>query len=310
VWSVDVSGVRWSSTDAFTRQADQKALELKSKRMTRPNALIGLLVAMSALTGCATSGQAGNDEEEGGGAVARAAQQDRERARESRRRHDPVPAMKLDNEIGVLETADVEDTLQNHFGDVRACYRRAGKAQQYAGGRVLLRFLVAGDGHAEDVWVVESSLGNYSVERCLVEVGRRVVFGAPSGRKATTFDYPVEFRSTNQVTVLDIDGLKIDHDLAAFMPQLAACGPVAKEAVAAIMYIEPTGFPGSVGLAAGTALDEDAGDCVVQTIRRWKMSAVLPGHVLRANFSIPTMIATADPPRRAVSSASVRRRRR
>jgi TonB family protein len=279
--------------------------------MTRPTALIGLLVATFALVGCATSDEAGEDDGESGGAVARAARQDRERARESRRRQDPVPGMKLEHEVGVLETADVEDTLQGHFSDVRACYRRAGKAQQYAGGRVLLRFLVAGDGHAADVWVVESSLGNYSVERCLVEVGRRVVFGAPGGGKATTFDYPVEFRSTNQVTVLDIDGLKIDHDLAAFMPQLAACGPVAKESVAAIMYIEPSGFPGSVGLSAGTALDEDAGDCVVQIIRRWKMSAVLPGHVLRANFSIPTVIATAEPPaRRAVSSASGRRRHR
>ena len=53
------------------------------------------------------------------------------------------------------------------------------------------------------------------------------------------------------------------------------------------MYIEPNGFPGSVGLAAGADLDEDAGDCVVQTIRRWKMSAALPGHVMRATFSIP-----------------------
>src|SRR5262249_21847031 len=142
-----------------------------------------------------------------------------------------------------------EDALQARFEDVRACYERAGKAQEYAGGRVLLRFLIAGDGHAQDVWVVESSLGNYAVERCLVAVGRSLVLKAPTGHKATTFDYPVEFRSTNGMAVLEIDGIKIDHDVAAFMPQLAACGRLAKETVAAIMYIEPTGFPGSVGLA-------------------------------------------------------------
>jgi TonB family protein len=219
--------------------------------------------------------------------------------------------MKVDSELGVLDTAAVEATLQGHFDDVRACYRRAGKAQDYAGGRVLMRFLVDGAGHVADVIVVESSLGNYSVERCLVEVGRGVVFEAPTGHRSTTFDYPVEFRSTNEMSVLDIDGLKIDHDLSVFLPQLAACGRLADEAVAAIMYIEPSGFPGSVGLAASVALDESAGNCVVQTIRRWKMSATLPGRVLRANFRIPSVIAVAEPPQRhAASSVSARRRRR
>jgi TonB family protein len=218
--------------------------------------------------------------------------------------------MSVDAELGVLETADVEATLEGRLDDVRACYGRAGKAQDYAGGRVLLRFLVAGDGHVDDVWVVESSLGNYSVERCVVDIGRHVVFGAPSGNRATTFDYPIEFRSTNQMAVLDIDGLKVERDVAAFLPQLAACGPVAKDEVAAIMYIEPSGFPGSVGLATGAALDESAASCVVQTIRGWKMSAVLPGHVLRTTFSIPTVIAQREAPaHHAVSSASRRTRR-
>src|SRR4051794_32762157 len=47
---------------------------------------------------------------------------------------DPMPGMNLDSEMGVLETADVEDALQARFEDVRACYQRAGKAQEYAGG--------------------------------------------------------------------------------------------------------------------------------------------------------------------------------
>ena len=75
--------------------------------------------------------------------------------------------------------------------------------------------------------------------------------------------------------------------MATFLPQLAACGQLAAEGASAIIYIEPNGFPGSVGLAAGTALDEDVGDCMVQTIRRWKMSATLPGRVMRATFSHP-----------------------
>ena len=202
--------------------------------------------------------------------------------------------MTIDNELGVLDTEDVEATMRDHFDEVRGCYQRAGKAQRYAGGRVMLRFLVGGTGIAQDVLVIESTLGNYDVERCLVEVGRRIAFHAPTGNKPTSFEYPVEFRSTNQLAVLEVDGVKLDHDLTLFLPQLAVCGQLAAADASAIIYIEPNGFPGSVGLSAASTLDEDVGDCMVQTIRRWKMSSTLPGRVMRATFSIPPVFATAD----------------
>lgn len=256
-------------------------------------------IAVVGLVGCGGN-EASKREPESAASAARPVK--RAEARDERQ------AMHLDSELGVLETADVEATLQQHFEDIRSCYRRAGKAQRYAEGRVLLRFLIAGNGSSQDVWVTESTLGNYDVERCLVEVGRRITFRAPEGRKATTFDYPVEFRSTNQVPVLPVDGVKVEQDVAAFLPQLAACGQLASETASAIVYIEPNGFPGSVGLAVDAALDEDVADCMVQTIRRWKMSATLPAHVMRATFAIPSVIATAEasPPRR---TAGHRRRR-
>jgi TonB family protein len=207
--------------------------------------------------------------------------------------------MELDSELGVLETSEVEAALARNFEAIRDCYQHAGKAQRYAGGKVLLRFMVNGDGSAQDVLVVESTLGNYDVERCVVGIGRKIAFPAPSGNKATTFDYPVEFRSSNQLAVLDVDGLKVERDVASFLPQLASCGQLAPEPASAIVYIEPNGFPGSVGLAANVPLDEEVGDCIVQTIRRWKMSAVLPGHAMRATFSIPPTLASAEPRRLA-----------
>ena len=100
--------------------------------------------------------------------------------------------MSVDSELGVLDTEDVEATLSSTSTRSR-CYQRAGKAQRYAGGRVMLRFLVGGDGLSQDVLVIESTLGNYDVERCLVEVGRRIAFPAPTGHKPTTFDIRSSF---------------------------------------------------------------------------------------------------------------------
>lgn len=208
---------------------------------------------------------------------------------------DPYKTMTVENEVGVMDTDDVEATIQEHFDEVRGCYARAGKAQKYAGGKVLLRFMVGADGTTEDVRVLESTLGNYEVERCLVDVGRRIHFHAPNGNKPSTFEYPVEFRSTAGAAVLDLDGgAKVEHDLASLLPRLAACGSVAEGEVKAIVWVEPNGVPGSVGLATEAAVDEDAGDCVVQAIRGFHMSFGLPGHFVRANLRLPTTLASAE----------------
>ena len=204
--------------------------------------------------------------------------------------------MGLQNEVGVYEGQDVEEALSGHMEAVRDCYGRAGRAQRFAGGQVMLRFLVGGDGTPQDVRVIATDLGNYEVERCLVGVGRRVKFPAPNGGKATTFEYPVEFRSTHEINVQDLaDSLKVDHDVATFIHSLSSCGSIAEGGASAILYIEPSGSISSVGLAAESALDEEAGACMVREMRRWRMSATLPGHVLRCRVNIPPVIAAAEP---------------
>ena len=219
--------------------------------------------------------------------------------------------MAMQSELGVVDNVDVEEVIEAHFDDVRNCYQRAGKAQKYAAGKVTLRFVINGSGQAEDVLVIASDLGNYSVERCLVEVGRHLTFKAPEGNKATTFDYPVEFRSTREMAVMDLDGPKIEHDISGLLPRLAACGRLAADDVTAIMYIEPSGFPGSVGLAAATNFDESVAGCIIHMIQHSRMSTVLPNHVVRCNFNIPAAVASAEPgPRHGASSVAAHRRHR
>lgn len=219
--------------------------------------------------------------------------------------------MGLQNEVGVYESADIEDTMAGHMEEVRDCYGRAGRAQRYAGGKVMLRFIVGGDGTPRDVLVIASELGNYDVERCVVDVGRRAKFPAPQGGKATTFEYPVEFRSTHQMQVQDLDeSLKVDRDVAAFIHSLAACGPVTETGASALIYIEPNGMISSVGLAAESAVDEQAGACMVREMRRWKMSATLPGRVLRCHVNIPAVIAAAEPPPSKSATLTAARGRR
>jgi TonB family protein len=224
--------------------------------------------------------------------------------------------MAMENEMGVYDSADVEETMAEHMDEVRGCYSRAGKAKKYAGGKVMLRFMVSGDGKPQDVLVIENDLGNYDVERCLVDVGRKVKFPAPEGNKATTFEYPVEFRSTHDIDVQDLeDSLKIDRDVGNAMRTLTSCGAVTPTGASAVFYVDGSGGIASVGFAAESPMDEQAGACVVKEMRRWKMSASLPGRMLRCRTNIPAVIAAAapEPPppsRPATLSAAARKRRR
>ena len=91
-----------------------------------------------------------------------------------------------------------------HLDEVRGCYRTGRKGAQVRRRQGDAAFQVSGDGTPQDVLVVGNDLGNYDVERCLVEVARRVKFPPPDGKKATTFEYPVEFRSTHEIAVQDL----------------------------------------------------------------------------------------------------------
>jgi TonB family protein len=267
-----------------------------------------LTLAFPLLIGCASDGQAtkASRRAERGSVVAATESNSYDTTSGARE-------MGLQNEMGVYDSADIEETMAEHMAEVRDCYARAGRARRYASGKVNLRFMVSGDGTPQDVLVVSTELGNYEVERCLVEVGRGLQFPAPAGRKATTFEYPLEFRSTGQMQVQDLDdSLKIDRDVTAFMHLLADCGAVTANGASASFYIEPKGIIGSVGLAGDSVFDEEAGACMVRAMRRWRMSTALPGRMLRCRMNIPAVIATAEPPpsRRAVLSAAGRRRRR
>ena len=211
--------------------------------------------------------------------------------------------MGVQNEIGVYNASDLEEALGEHMDEVRACYARAGHAQKYAGGQVTLRFIVRGDGKPRDVLVIATELGNYDVERCLVDVARGVQFPPPDGKKATTFEYPVEFKSTHEVQVQDLDGsLKIDHDINAQMHSLSGCGSVADGGASASFYIGSGGTVSSVGLAAESPLNEKAGACVAREIRRWRMSTSLPGRMLRYKMTIPALGGSARSSMRPVAS--------
>jgi len=206
---------------------------------------------------------------------------------------DSDDGMVLDPEKGALDQRSVDKVMDKRARTLSACYGQAGHAQRYASGEVSLRFYVTSFGEVSNVLITASQLGNFAVERCLVAEGKRIAFPAPQGGKATDFEYSLQFRSGRETSLVDWDGEVVARPVAAQVPQLGPCGVLGPAPVRAVVYIEPGGSVGSVGLASPSPLDTEASACAVSRIRRWR----LPNdrsHVVRTSFTMnpgapPTM---------------------
>src|SRR5215207_7550276 len=163
----------------------------------------------------------------------------------------------LDFAQGYLNQGDVNEVLERHTGRLTSCYDRANSAKHFAGGQVKLRFLVGADGVVRDVLVIDTEIGNYPVERCLVVEGRKIPFPRPGGASGADFEYSLEFRSTRQTHVVDWQKDVLRKRVMAKLPSLGRCGSPGAggdRPVAAVAYISPRGSIVSVGLASAGPL--------------------------------------------------------
>jgi TonB family protein len=193
--------------------------------------------------------------------------------------------MVLENGKGTLEQRDVDAALAKHVKALVACYDEAGPARRYASGQVALRFYVTSEGTVSNVLVVESAVGNFAVERCLVEEGKRIRFARPRGERATDFEYSLQFRAGGDARLVDWKDETVSKQVAHLIPRLAPCGALGTGVVRAVLYIEPGGTVGSVGLASPTPLDVEAAACAVEQMRHWKMREKRR-YVVRTGFAL------------------------
>jgi outer membrane biosynthesis protein TonB len=176
--------------------------------------------------------------------------------------------LQVTGEQGFLSQGDAEAAIQRRWSELVRCYEEAGSARDFAGGPVQLRFFVDAQGRVADVHVLESRLGNFDVERCLVRIGRTILFPRPQGGLQTSFEYSLEFRSSGAQPVVDLPGGALDQALAASLAQVTAeCGPIGGE-VTATLYVDPLGTVLSVGLASSGPLPEELAACLARSLRR------------------------------------------
>jgi len=168
----------------------------------------------------------------------------------------------------------------------------------------VLRFVVEASGLVSDIHVIKNELGNYAVERCLVDTGRRIAFPAPEGNRRTDFEYSMRFRSTGEMRVLDWRGSDVAVRAASTI-DFSSCGALGPQRVEAIAYVEPAGNIGSVGFVSQGPIDPIAASCAEEQLHKLRVSDGRPNVVLRTVFPL---VAAAQRTSKADLSRSRRSR--
>jgi hypothetical protein len=212
----------------------------------------------------------------------------------------------LEQAKGALDQRDVDKVLDRQVQSLTPCYEQAGAAQKYAGGDVKLRFFVTKTGEVSNVLVVESAVGNFEVERCLVTEGRKLKFPPPRGEHATDFEYALRFQAASDARVVEWDDAVLARDVAQLSPRLASCGSLGRQPVRAVVYIQPGGTVGSVGLACPGPMDVEASTCAVEQIRKWRLRDN-DKHVVRAGFVVSSTGAVVPPAAPAAKARAAKR---
>jgi len=177
---------------------------------------------------------------------------------------------------GHLERGEIEAGVSPHHDALSTCFTsRVGK-RRFLGGQVELKWLVARDGSVKQVVVTASDLGAWEVEKCLIEVGRRMHFARPKGGEAE-FSLPLDFPARGGV--LPWDGDRAATEVEAHLADLAQCTDTGAGAAAAgpsevvvTLYVGTRGQVQSAGFAAESPLDDTWADCAAALMLEWTLT--------------------------------------
>lgn len=132
-------------------------------------------------------------------------------------------ALDVASSRGVLEPEQIQATVEPHGAALSTCYIDHVKGRRWLGGALTIRWEVAADGKVSQAHVVESDLGAWPVEHCLLAVARQLTFPAPRGGAATDFVLPLEFSATGSAARWD--ELQSAAAIGALLPELDVCTP-------------------------------------------------------------------------------------
>lgn len=98
--------------------------------------------------------------------------------------------------MGGIDRADVDRVVKQHLSYLRYCYSRELQKDPSLGGKVSVRFVIAGDGSVSSASVSRTTLGHPPTETCMTNKFLQMQFPALKGGGIAIITYPFVFGST------------------------------------------------------------------------------------------------------------------
>lgn len=194
------------------------------------------------------------------------------------------------NARGRMDVAVIETGIAPHTQALTECYTTNLKRRRWLGGHVVLHWDIQKDGVISAVRLAESDLGNWEIERCLLEVARAATFGKPIGGDAD-FQIPLDFTAKGRALTWDADqALRAVGGQVASLDECADGGkghsqanrkangkakPRGKVVVPAdvtlTLYVGPGGKAQSVGFSGGSVIDDQWAECAERAALGWRL---------------------------------------
>ena len=91
---------------------------------------------------------------------------------------------------GSLSKEVIRRVIRQHINEIRFCYEQVLATKPDLGGRVGIQFIISPTGAVQMSKLASSTLGNGTVEQCIVKAVRRWTFPSPEGGGVVIVTYP------------------------------------------------------------------------------------------------------------------------
>jgi TonB family protein len=221
---------------------------------------------------------------------------------ETEKDDEPEDGVTFTKTRGAMSEEAIKAGLAPHTQALMDCYTNNVRSRRWLGGHVVLHWDIKANGTVTSVKLVESDLGAWPVEKCLLDIAWQATFDKPKGGDAD-FTLPLDFSPPSGTKIWDEDQalravggqLASLDDCDDFEPGKPAPKPAKKKKpakhapkpekadkparperppsnVMITLYVGPQGKAQSIGFASSTSeVGEKWAACAAQTAQMWRL---------------------------------------
>jgi hypothetical protein len=179
-------------------------------------------------------------------------------------RIDPGPTS-VESEIGGMNEEAMEDAFAQLQSDVQRCLSVGSSNNGQLGGDLKLKLRVTRQGATRWAYLSASTLGDRSIEKCVLDLVRAKSWPRPVGGEGIA---EKTFSIDPQKPPAQLEEHRVRVDIAKVRAEAARCKRGIQGAFQATAYVLPDGRVAAAGVAPPNEDAESASDCVVEAIRK------------------------------------------